>query len=66
MMKPQSKQHLDSIQPSQERPEQVQPSIQSSSRAGEPSSRLGQRTPVDKKEMLALTNKNFEKLPEVM
>ena len=37
-----------------------------SSSQKELSSRIGQRTPVDKKEMLALTNKNYEMLPEVI
>jgi hypothetical protein len=30
-----------------------------------PSARFGQKTPIDKKEMLALTNKNYDLLPEV-
>lgn len=56
-------------EPSEENKSEVatdrQMESQTDSQRGVPSSRLGQKTSVSKKEMLALTNKNYELLPEV-
>ena len=46
-------------------PDEEQKAACAGSTATGPSARFGQKTPIDKKEMLALTSKNYELLPEV-